>query len=162
MKIRKALDLTRRDYRALLTAMEIADWVLHAFRVEQPREGAPIRAVHQKVYALAADFGFAELVDYDDTERRWFPSVELEESGEAMDFIEQYENESFWDTLFERLAERDLLREIGEEAFLAMEPMEREERLEPYRRLYAEEFMSHGVERLEILRPASGEGSRLS
>jgi hypothetical protein len=162
VKIRKALDLTRRDYRALLTAMEIADWVLHAFRVEEPRETAPIRAVHQKVYALAGDFGFGELVEHDPVEKRWFPTLELEESGEAMDFIEDFENESFWDTLLERLAERDLLREIGEDAFRALEPVEREERLDPYRRLYAEEFMSHGMERLEILRPASGEGSRLS
>lgn len=162
MKIRKALELTRRDYRALLTAVEIADWVLHAFRVEEPRETAAIRAVQQKVFALAGDFGFGELVEYDETERRWFPSIELEENGEAMDFIEEYENESFWDTLFERLVERDLVRELGEAAYHAMDPEQREERAEPYRRLYSEEFMSHGIERLEILRPASGEGSRLS
>jgi hypothetical protein len=32
------IDLTRRDYQSLLTVLEIADWVLHAYSPEEPPE----------------------------------------------------------------------------------------------------------------------------
>ena len=68
-----------------------------------------------------------------------------------MEFIEEFENESFWNELLERLVERDLLRQLGEKTVEGLDPEEREIREEPYRRVYGDEFAMHGVDRLEIL-----------
>lgn len=159
------LDLDRRDYRALLTVLEIADWVLHAYRTEDPPETARVRALEQKVLALAEGFGCGELVEYDAEEQRWWLTREFEETSDALEFIDQFENDSFWEQLSDRLVERDLLRQIGEAAIRRLDPEELAQREEPYRTLYADEFMRYGVERLEIL-PAQGgsgtPGSRLS
>ena len=48
------LDLSRRDYRSLLTVLEIADWVLHAYRTEEPQETAPLRVL-QRPHANTPD-----------------------------------------------------------------------------------------------------------
>ena len=63
------IDLTRRDYQSLLTVIEIADWILHAYSGDEQPESAPIRALEQKVLALADDFGCGELVEYDEIGR---------------------------------------------------------------------------------------------
>jgi transcriptional regulator with AAA-type ATPase domain len=105
------LDLSRRDYRSLLTVLEIADWVLHAFRTEEPQETAPLRVLEQKVLALAEEFGCGELVEYDAIEQRYWLTRDYDEVSDAVQLIEEFENDSFWDQLSDRLVERDLILE---------------------------------------------------
>lgn len=145
------IDFTRDEYLTLLTAMQVAEWVLHAHHVEEPPETQAFRDLEQKLFALAETFGCAELVEYVEDEARFYPSAAFDEASPAMDFVEDYENDSFWNELLERLVERDLLRQLGEKTVDALDPEEREIREEPYRRVYGEEFAAHGVDRLEIL-----------
>lgn len=158
------IDLTRRDYQSLLTVLEIADWVLHAYSGDETREGAPIRALEQKVLALADEFGCGELVEFDAAEQRYWLSREYDEVSDATQFIEAFENDTFWDQLTDRLVERDLIRQLGEKAMKRLDVDQIVEKSDPYRRLYGEEFLTHGVDRLEILQQATGPGggSKLS
>lgn len=153
------IDLSRRDYHSLLTVLEIADWVLHAYSSEEQPEGAAIRALEQKVLALADEFGCGELVEFDAAEQRYWLTREYDEVSDAVQFIEQFENDTFWDQLNDRLVERDLIRQLGEKALKRMDPEQVAEKSEPYRRLYGEEFLTHGVDRLEILQQAMGPGA---
>ncbi len=59
------LVLSRKEFRSLLEVLEIADWVLHAYKAEEPAETRPYRELEQKVLAMAESFGFEDLVDYD-------------------------------------------------------------------------------------------------
>jgi hypothetical protein len=152
------IDLTRRDYRSLLTVLEIADWVLHAYRGEEAPESAPLRTLEQKVLALADEFGCGELVEFDPAEQRYWLTHEYDELSDAVQFIEEFENDSFWDQLNDRLVERDLLRQLGGKAYKRLDPEQIAEKAEPYRRLYGEEFLTHGVDRLEILQSSTGSG----
>jgi hypothetical protein len=152
------IDLSPRDYRALLTVLEIADWVLHAYRPDEPPETAPVRALEQKVLALAEKFGCGELTEYDPAEKRWWVTREFDETSDALEFLNDFENDNFWEQLADRLVERDLMRQLGERAYKRLDPEELEERGEPYRTLYGEEFLTHGVERLEILAAQPGTG----
>ena len=68
-----------------------------------------------------------------------------------MDYIEEFENDSFWEELIERIVARDLNRELGEKKYLAFDPMARVKKEEPYRIRYMEEFEVHGIDRLEIV-----------
>lgn len=158
-----SLKLKRKEYLSLLTILEIADWVLHAYKIEEPAETRPFRDLEQKLLSMAAAVGCEDLVEYDPEFGRFFATREFEDSSPAMEFIEEFEGDAFWDQLAERLVERDLLRQVGDEAFAQLGPEERDRLEEPYRRLYAEEFVNHGVDRLEILdQDYIGGGSRKS
>ena len=150
------LELSRRDFRALLDVLEIADWVVNAYRSEEPADTAAMRALEQKVLALAEQFGCGELVEYDPQEKRWWMAREFEETSDALQFLQEFENDNFWEQLSDRLVERDLRRQLGEAALKRLDPEELEEKEEPYRTLYGEEFLTHGVERLEILQHQPG------
>jgi hypothetical protein len=68
-----------------------------------------------------------------------------------MAFIEKFENKSFGEDLIDRLAQRDLIRELGEEKILSLDPLDRMEKEDPFREKYEEEFEIHGIDRLEIV-----------
>jgi hypothetical protein len=158
-----SLKLKRKEYLSLLTVLEIADWVLHAYKVEEPAETRPFRDLEQKLLSMATAFGCEDLVEYDPEFGRFFTTRDFEDSSQAMALIEEFEGDAFWDQLSERLVERDLLRQLGEDAFMHLGPEERDRLEEPYRRLYAEEFVNHGVDRLEVLdQDYVGGGSRKS
>ena len=102
------VDISKKEYRALLDMLGIANWVLHAHRdVDAPRTAA-YRELEQKFFKLAADFGLADLFEYDEelVERlamrdvlshigqREFHEMEVEERLNKLDAaIEIYEDE---------------------------------------------------------------------
>jgi hypothetical protein len=118
--------------------------------VEQAEDTKHYAELEQKMYALAGDFGCGHLVQYSESDSRYYPTRELED-GPARDFIEAFEGDTFWSQLVEHLAERDLIRELGKEKFGALDRAERWERLENLETRYWEEFQSNGLERLEIV-----------
>ena len=154
------IELGRDEYLALLAVLEIADWVVNAYRSEEPPETAGIRALEQKVLALAEQFGCGELVEFDAQEKRWWIAREFEETSDALQFVQEFENDTFWEQLTDRLVERDLKRQIGAAAHKRLDPEELDEKEDPYRTLYGEEFLTHGVERLEILQNPPGTAAR--
>ena len=144
------INFTKKEYLALLDIFEIADWVMHSHKVEPPGDTKPYRDLEQKMYALAKDFGCEHVVECSDRDGRYYPTRELEE-GAAMDFVEAFEEDTFWSRLVERLAERDLVRELGKEKSVALKRAERWERMEDLEERYWEEFQVKGLDRLEIV-----------
>ena len=69
----------------------------------------------------------------------------------GMAYVDRYEDEVFWDWLVRRLTERDLIRKLGEKAYMDLDPVELAKREGPYLAMYDNEIESHGLERLEIV-----------
>jgi hypothetical protein len=142
--------LTTDEYEALLEMVQIASWILHAYRVEHEPETKAYRDLEQKILSLAKEAGFGDLVQYSEELREYFPSRAFEEEGRAMQFIEEYDEESFWDELAERLSTRDLVEEEGEVKVERMDRWERATRIESGHGKYLEEFERHGLGRLRL------------
>ncbi len=145
------INITKKEYETLLEMLEITDWILHAHKTDMPEETKPFRELEQKIFSLAKDFGYDHLVKYDPELQRFFPTKEFEDTSPALEYIEDFENESFWEDLIERLVERDLIWEMGEENYLALDPGDRIEKEGPHWKKYGDEFETHGIDRLEIV-----------
>jgi hypothetical protein len=144
------IELTRREYLSLLTVVEIADWVLHAFSVREPPETKRYRDLEQKLFGYAEAFGMADLMEKDPKTGHWYPTAEFEDQSPGMEFIELFEDNTFWDELIERLATRDAVRESGEDEWGKLSHLERLRRKDSRVERYAREFENHGIERIEI------------
>ncbi len=94
--------------------------------------------------------GFANLVEYDPEMKKYFPTREYDETNVVMDAIVDYDNESFWEELMERLATRDLIVKEGKEKVMAMDDEERLAKTEDLREKYAAEFERYGISRVVI------------
>lgn len=144
------ISLTQEEYKTLLEVLDLTDWVLHAYKTDLPPETQKYRDLEQKVFSYAERFKAGNLVAYDETFQQYFPTKEFEDHTLAMDLVEDFEDETFWAQLIERLTERDLTRQVGEGKLLEMSPEERQKKELPLYGMYSAEFEINGLDNITI------------
>lgn len=145
------IDLSKDEYMALVEMLQIAGWVIHSHAVEATEETRAYRDLEQKVLSHAEEFSCEDLIEYDETTGRYYPTADFEEAGTASRFIQDFEEDTFWAQLAKRLSERDLARELGKDQLGALDQGDQWEQLETHETRYWDEFEQHGIERLEIV-----------
>ena len=144
------IEFSNEEYRLLLDMVYIADWVMNAHEVEQQEETKPYGKLEQKLLSLAKDFGFGEYIDWDEELQKYFPTRGFEEERPAMGFIDKFEDDSFWEELVARLAERDAERKYGQKKLARMGLEERIKKIDEFEEKYWAEFEENGLDRLQI------------
>lgn len=139
------ISLTPEQYKTLLVTTYLGNWMVNAHRVETDKTFDGVAA---HVYSFAESFGLAGLVERDPDDGQYYPTRELEELASA--HLDEYDNETFWAELIERLSERDFVAKHGQDASERMTLEERFDKLGEFEERYDEEFEKHGVERLTI------------
>ena len=142
------INITKKEFKTLLDVLQIADWILHSTKIEKDPETEEYRELQQKLLSLAREKGLKYLVEYSAKTGEYYPNDEVD--SPVMHFIDEYDNEIFWDELSDRLALRDLFREEGEEKVKKMKFEERFTKIETLRENYFGEFVKNGIERIKI------------
>ena len=144
------IDFSKEEYSTFLEILEIAHWVLFAHRTNEPEDSKRYQDFEQKIFSYADVMGFDDLIKYNEEFERYFPTREHDENSPARPFIDEFENETFWSELIERLAERDMLQTLGDKKILKMTREERFKAHYGFEEKYGKEFEEHGIERLDI------------
>lgn len=142
------VSINKNEYKTLLEMLEIANWVINAHRTDDEPRTKKFRDMEQKFFALAKDMGFADFFEYDSEMKAYIPTIIYDETIDVFDYIDEYDDDTFWDELCDRLAYRDLVRQKGEEAVEKMEPPDRFADMEQIRSVYFDEFLENGLERI--------------
>ena len=144
------IDFSKEEYSTFLEILEIAHWILCAHRTGEPEDRKRYQDFEQKIFSCAEALGVEDLIMYDEELERYFPTREHDENSPARTFIDEFENETFWSELIEKLAERDMHQKLDDKKILEMTPEERCKAYYDFEKKYEEEFEEHGIERLEI------------
>lgn len=144
------IDLSEAELEKLLILAHLGEWMANATRSKPIKE---FEIVASKIFALAEGTSRERLVDEDDKTGRWWPSRELEEKAHPL--VDEYDDESFWEELCERLVDRDLLRKYSRKQLASMSWEERYKIREPLEFQYENELASHGLDRFGIVRDAA-------
>jgi hypothetical protein len=144
------INITKKEYRLLLDIFSIATWVMNSYKYEPDPKSIPYENLEQKFMAFAKDFGFKNLVEYDPKMDTYYPTSEYEKEESDMQFIDEFEEETFWDTLCSELAKRDLIKEMGPEKFKSTNHLEIFEKTDKRAIKYSEEFERNGLKNLII------------
>ena len=148
------IDLTQKEYRDLLDVLYVAHWVFSAYKVEEDPRIERFDQLEQKFLALSKQMKFENLVEYDEDLDTYFPTREYEETSAAHVFINEYDNDTFWDELASRLAERDLLKQMGgPEKMVNLPKEEMLEKLFQLEEFYGDEFVRNGLKNLQLSDP---------
>ena len=139
------INFTKKEYRLLLDMVEMADWVLNAHKTASSDEIKKYSDLYQKILSYAKDMGFENLIVYEKDLDRYLATAEYEESAH-MRYIEEFEDDVFWDALPLRLAERDLIKEVGEKKYEEMEFVERASKLVELESHYYKELEDNGID----------------
>lgn len=144
------INFTEKEYRLLLDAVYIADWIMTSHDSDQESMDDQYQMLFQKIYSHAGEMGCADLVEVEAEANRYYPSRKYEEQSDVFEWIEEYNAMSFWEELLERFTERDVLAEVPSEQRDRLGSEDYRRRAVPHEKRYAAEFEKHGIDRLVI------------
>ena len=143
------MDFTKNEYRFLLDMVEMAEWVLNSRKTDSSDEVKEYSEVYQKILSHAKEMGFENLITYDENLDGYYATAEYEES-EHMRYIEEFEDDVFWEALPHRLAVRDLVEQFGEKGYREMEFEERVSKILELEAIYNKELEENGIDNLRF------------
>lgn len=143
------IKFTKSEMEKLLELLSIADWVLTSMDVEEDERKDDYLKLLQKLYHEAYESGMTKEIEYDEEAKDYYLSEDWEEETQVRDFIEEYEDASFWEELTFRLADRDIDRKMNGKT-----PKNFEEHVAMFTKVqskYEEEFEKNRLENLEVV-----------
>lgn len=149
----RKIELTREQFLTLLKLVYLGNWMANAHRTgsaEDPQK-KDYEDIEHLIFSYAKKFGFDRYVDDEDgIEGRFYPTSYFEEETDVDDLHQEYDEETFWDELANRLGERDLFRHYTEEEIQKMSREERMSKLYEFIDKWSDEINEHGIERLSV------------
>ncbi|MDD1631876.1 MAG: hypothetical protein LUP91_06660 [Methylococcaceae bacterium] len=142
------INFTKSEYRTLLDVIYMADWILPTHDTEDRSGTKEYSDLFQKLMSYAKNMGCEDLVGFDEQQKDYAASFIFEEESPALDYIDEFENDSFWAELISRLAQRDALIELkannphdveSEDLFAAISTAEEK---------WSKEFEAFGLDRI--------------
>jgi hypothetical protein len=144
------INVTKNEYRSLIDMIYIADWVLTSFKSEDGPEINKYKEVMQKFYALAKDMGMEKLIKFDKELNGYTETHEFEDTSECHQFIDEYDNDSFWERLIEQLTTRDMQEKFGGKETRDKDPDKYFEQYAAIEMKYMTEFEENDLDNLTI------------
>jgi len=142
------IKLTKDELETLIKLVYLGNWLANSWRTDD--RITAFDELQVSLLATARTAGLRELVDEDEETGKPIPSAVLDEAlQETLDF---YDDNTFWDQLIYRLADRDFLRRYGEGAADELDTDEGVKKETPFLERYEKEFYANGLDRLEIRR----------
>lgn len=142
------VEFTKEQFENLLKMAYVGNWVINSHRLDEDLI-EKFEDLQAYLFAQAKSFGLEHLAD-ETIDDEACPSDELEDSEEMMGYIDEYDNETFWNQLCDRLALRDACNKYGEEAIKNMDPEERFKVISEIECDYQEIVSQHGLEKVCI------------
>lgn len=142
------INFTNKQYGNLLKLVYLGNWVANATRIDD--QDKQLDALEGYIFSFAKDFGLSEYADTDDPEMT-YPTRQFEERSGVQELIEEYDDDTFWEELPERLGERDLLEQHSTSELEQMDLNERIHKLYANIGKWMDEFETHGITRLRAV-----------
>jgi hypothetical protein len=143
------INFTKKEFRNLLDLVYLGNWVMTANDTEDDEEKSKYEEITQKIYSFAKEFGCEHLIEYDSEFEEYIETAEFEDS-EVSEYLEEFEENNFWETLSMRLAERDFLKEIKPGEFNKIPLNEKIMKTQEHEQKWVEEFSKNGIDNLKI------------
>lgn len=139
------IELSKEQYRNLIELLFLGNWLANASRTGANGDERieKYEELEEHILSFAKQFKAEDIVIKQDGS--YYTTMEFEEA--LMPIVEEYDEYTFWEQLSLKLAERDLLREIGPIRELKDEHIVRKYDIEEQ---YEIEFEKNGVKNLVI------------
>ena len=144
------ISFTKDEYKSLLDIFHMATWVLYANNNEKSEDKAKYDVLEQKILKLATEFGYEKYVNYEAKDSAYIYSDEFEKVSLSKKFIEEFEDETFWDEITTRLTRRDMVKKHGLETIKAMDLVGRIKEESAIGKKYYDEFVKNGLNNLTL------------
>ena len=142
------LELTKEEFKILFDLVYAGNVLVNGMRSVEERI-APYSEMEQKIFALAKENGLEDAIEYSEEFKEYMPT-RMYEAGEINEYIDNYDDQVFWEELVVRMARRDALNELGD-VNPDMSKAELNALQDKLEEKYEEEIEYHGIERLKVV-----------
>jgi hypothetical protein len=104
--------------------------------------------LEQYIYSYYKDYQLDDWIEKSADNNQLFPSQAFED--EVMNFIDDYDSETFFDELVHNLARRDFINQYSEDIILKMDIKERIEKEHPFIEKYYNEIEKNNLKNIGI------------
>ncbi len=142
------INITKKQYYTLAKAVYLGNWMANAHRSgeDNPRI-KEYNEICDYVFSLASDFGYEDNLEFQ------IENDQDEKNTTRINKIKnEYDEDSFWDELTNRMGDRDFYRKYSEEERKKMDQTEHFENMYISIDLWDDELTEYGIERLEIVK----------
>ena len=108
------IKFTKEQYENLMKLVYLGNWMINAIRTDDRVK--KYDEIKHYIFSFAKDAGLDRYIDYDEKSGKYYPSIELEEDAEIEQYMDDYNDENFWEELIHNLARRDLIEVYGKDA----------------------------------------------
>ena len=131
------LRLSQEELATLIEMVSLASDVANLNPEDKAHAGyARFEALESKVLESAKHNGMGSVIEFDPARGKNRVTEAFQTESFFQQCLEEFRSQSFWEELMMRLAERDIIREIGEKSYLAMTEKAREEKTKPLEKRY--------------------------
>lgn len=149
---------TAKEYRQLLELAHLGMWAVTSYQGEDTAAARRYYALDQKLLAMAAEAGCADLVEkHPDGSLQ--PAPKLAEDERLREIQHEFQNDVFWHELVARMADRELAGDQVKRTLETpgVEPApSRDERLKKIEARYWDEFEKNDLANIILLRGGRG------
>lgn len=143
------IEFTKEQFENLMKLVYLGNWMANAHRTDDVIK--KYEDLEHYVFSFAGDFGLEKYVDDEKVgDGKFYPTRFFEEETDVNELHDEYDNETFWTELPNRLGERDFMRKYSEKDWERMSREERFLRRQECDIKWEEELEENGLERLEI------------
>lgn len=138
------LEMTKNQFKTLMELVYLGNWIANSHREEGQIK--KYDDMEKEIFLMARQFGLSQFADEDG-----YPTGNFEES--IWELIDEYDEETFWVELVDRLAHRDFYRKYSEVQLKKMSQDQQFEKLCTITEKYEALFAKHGLDALNLAGP---------
>jgi len=140
---------TKKQFVALLKAVYLGNWVANAYR--DKKHIKDYEDIENYVFSKAPLFGLEKYMDHEETDGdMYYPTSLFEEITDVHIRHDEYDEETLWDELAERLGELKFRKSYSPQELAKFSQKEWFFKLSDCVDSFYEEFEKYGLERLKI------------
>ena len=109
--------------------------------------------LEDKILGKAKAQGYGDIIEIDNETEKHRVTANYQSGSYIQECIDEMRNEIFWDELSFRLAEKDVIRLLGESNYLALSEEERIAQVTPGQKAYWAEFSQEGLKQVHRINP---------
>ena len=144
------ISLSKEQYEVLMNALQftssvygiLGDMVDEKYK----KQSDELDELENYLLENAEELGLKDMIDIFQEKK----VVDEKYLNKAIGDLQEYEEYTFWDNLARKLADRDLLRNVGEKKMSSMDNIKYINSEAPIEDEYHNEFEKHGLDRIKI------------
>jgi hypothetical protein len=155
MKNKKSIEFSKEQFFTLMKMVYLGNWMVNANR-DGSKEDPHIKEYEKMedyIFSLAPQFDWDKYMDHGSTDGdRYFPSRLFEEGTDVNKLQREYDEDSFWDELPEKLGNRDFINTYSEKDWEKMTGDDRFTKMQDCIIKWEKELENHGIKRIGIIK----------